>query len=199
MKTNIKNIMAGICFLGLLSSCIKQVDKTFTGETVVEIDAAVLNSSNSVAGYPVISRIPVAGRPAATTDSTLRRLNARNIEIRLNLVGPQSNTDRTIGYKIISTSPLTTFAFPATASGQTPTASAATLNVSSAVIGTHVGTLTGVCTVPAGSSFGIISVNILPGTSSAGQARFLGIQLDSTGTLRPNPNYNKLGLVIDQR
>ncbi len=199
MKNNIKNIIAVICCVGLLSSCIKEVDKTFKGETVVEIDATVLNSSNSVAGYPVISRIPVAGRPATTADSTLRRLNGRNIEIRLNLVGPQSTSDRTIGYKIISTSPLTTFAFPATASGQTPTAAAATLNVLSAVIGTHVGTLSGVCTIPAGSSFGIINVEVLRGTATAGQARFIGIQLDSTGTLRPNPNYNKLGLVIDQR
>lgn len=199
MKKNYKYILVGFSFFAFLTSCIKQVDKTFTGNTVVEIDPTVLNSANSVAGYPVLSRVPVDGRPAATTDSTLRRLNNRTVQIRLNLVGAQSATERTVGYKIINASPLTTFAFPATATGQTPSAAAATLTVSNAVIGTHVGTLSGTCTIPAGSSYGYINVVVLPGTSSAGQARFLGIQLDSTGTLLPNPNYNKIGLVIDQR
>lgn len=199
MKKNISYIIVGLSIFAFLTSCIKQADKTFTGSTVVEIDPTVLNSANSVAGYPVLSRIPVDGRPAATSDSTLRRLNNTTVRIRVNLVGAQTNTDRTVGYKIMSVSPLTTFAFPATATGQTPTASAATLNVSNAVVGTHVGPFSGFCTIPAGSSYGFINVVIMQGTSSASSARFLGIQLDSTGTVMPNPNYNKIGLVIDQR
>ncbi len=55
------------------------------------------------------------------------------------------------------------------------------------------------CTIPANSSFGYIDINIINAGATAGQARFVGIQLDSTGSLMPNPNYNKLGLTIDQR
>ena len=199
MKKNINKIIVGLFIIASLNSCIKQIDKTFTGKTVVEIDPTVLNSSNSVAGYPVISRIPVSGRPALTTDSTLRRLNNRTVQIRINLVGSQSESDRTVGYKIITTSPLTTFSFPATATGQSPSAAAATLNVSSAISGTHYRLVEGLCTIPARSSFGFIDVSILPTSPNPGQARFLGIQLDSSGSVLPNPNFNKIGLIIDQR
>jgi hypothetical protein len=52
---------------------------------------------------------------------------------------------------------------------------------------------------PANSSFGYLDIQILNAGASAGQAKFLGIQLDSTGTLMPSVNYRSLGLVIDQR
>jgi len=59
--------------------------------------------------------------------------------------------------------------------------------------------LSGKVTIPANSSFGYIDITILNPGPTAGQARFIGIQLDSTGTVLPSPNYNKVGLVIDQR
>ena len=146
MKKNIY-MLAGLMSILALSSCIKQIDKTFQGQTVVEIDPTVLNSANATAGYPVLTRIPAEGIPLRTADSTLRRLNGI-IRVRVNLVGPQSDQAQTIGYKVLTASPITSVSFPATATGQ---------------------------------------------------ARFLGIQLDSSGTLKPNPNYNKIGLAIDQR
>ena len=196
MKNFFKYLIAAVAVLSL-SSCIKQIDKTFKGNTVVEIDATPLNSVFSGQTYPILTRIARHGVPVATSDSTLRRLNG-TVRIRVNLVGAQTDKAQTIGYKIFS-SPITSISFPATASGQTPTTSSGTLSVQSAVAGTHYETLTGKCEIPAKSSFGYIDLVIRNNGSTAGQARFVGIQLDSTGTLLPNPNYARLGLVIDQR
>ena len=197
MKKNIY-MLAGLMSILALSSCIKQIDKTFQGQTVVEIDPTVLNSANATAGYPVLTRIPAEGIPLRTADSTLRRLNGI-IRVRVNLVGPQSDQAQTIGYKVLTASPITSVSFPATATGQTPSAAAATLAVTNAVAGTHYTSLSGSCTIAAKSSYGYIEIPIINGGATAGQARFLGIQLDSSGTLKPNPNYNKIGLAIDQR
>lgn len=197
MKKNIY-MLAGLISILALSSCIKQIDKTFQGQTVVEIDPTVLNSANATAGYPVLTRIPAEGIPLRTADSTLRRLNGI-VRVRLNLVGPQSDQAQTIGYKVLTASPITSVSFPATATGQTPSAAAATLAVTNAVAGTHYTSLSGSCTIPPKSSYGYIDIPIINGGATAGQARFLGIQLDSSGTLKPNPNYNKIGLAIDQR
>ncbi len=193
-----KKVLLYIALPVFFSSCVKQIDKKFSGETVVEIDAAPLNSVATGVTYPILTRIPFGGRPIVNTaDSTLRRLNG-TVRIRVNLVGAQSAQDQTVGYKLF-TSPVTTIAYGATISGQTPSRAAATLAVSDAVAGTHYTALPGSVTIPANSSFGYIEVNVLDAGATAGQARFIGIQLDSTGSLRPNPNYNKIGLTIDQR
>jgi hypothetical protein len=184
-------------FILSLSSCIKQLDKTFTGQSVAEIDAAVLNSSTAPAIYPIVTRVLPEGKPISTTlDSTLRRLS-RNVRVRINLVGPQSSKDETVGYTTF-TSPITSIAFPATITGQTPSRAAATLNVSDAVAGTHYTALSGKVTIPAGTSFGYIDISILAATAAT-QARFIGIRLDNTGSIPPSENYKELGLVIDQR
>ncbi len=65
--------------------------------------------------------------------------------------------------------------------------------------GTHYTALSGIVTIPADSSFGYINVPILNGGATAGQARFLGLQLNETGSVKPSVNYSQLGLVIDQR
>lgn len=196
---NKKNIIActGIALTLLFSSCIKQLDKTYQGTTVAELDASPLNSFASGLSYPVLTRQPILGRPIANTDSTLRRISG-TVRVRVNLVGPQAATDQTVGYRIF-TSPITTIAFPATATGQTPAAAAGTLAVTDAVSGTHFAPLSGKLTIPAKSSFGFIDLVLLPGTAAAGQARFIGITLDSTGNILPSVNYRSLGLVIDQR
>jgi hypothetical protein len=201
-----KKIFLYISLPIVLGSCIKQLDKKFTGAPVVEIDATPLNSVATGVTYPVITRIPTDAKPIVNSrDSSLRRWNG-TVKIRVNLVGPQMAQDQTVGYKIFTTSPVATIAYAATLTaaqapptGQTPSAAAATLNVLPAIEGTHFEALSGKVTIPANSSFGYINVVIRNNGATAGQARFLGIQLDSTGTLLPNPNYNKLGLTIDQR
>lgn len=191
----------------MISSCIKQLEKTYSGKSVVEIDATVLNSNAVDVTYPISTRVLAEGRPLSTTvDSTFRRLSG-TVRIRLNLVGPQSSKNETIGYKLFN-SPITTIAFPATLlftsppntpGRQQPAQPAATLSVQDAIAGTHYTALPGVVTIPADSSFGYINIQVINRGSTAGQARFIGIQLDSTGSLLPSPNYLKIGLVMDQR
>ena len=198
MKKNKLIAVTGIVSLLAFSSCVKQIDKTFKGATVVELDAAPLNSLTSGQTYTIFTRIPAHGLPISTSrDSTARRYNG-TIRLRVNLVGPQSDQSQTIGYKIFP-SPITSVAYGATVSGQTPSAGSATLAVQNAVPGTHYDALSGLCTIPAQSSFGYIDIVVRNVGPTAGQARFIGIQLDSSGSLKPNPNYNKLGITIDQR
>lgn len=193
-----RSIFIFSCLALSLSSCIKQLDKTYSGNSVVEIDATPLNSNAVGVNYPVLTRVVPEGRPISTSvDSTLRRF-AGAVKVRVNLVGAQSDKEETVGYRIVST-PITSISFPATISGQTPTAAAATLAVSDAVSGTHYAPLSGKVTIPAKSSFGYITVQVLNPGSTAGQARYLGISLDSTGSILPSVNYKQLGLVIDQR
>ncbi|MFY7899797.1 MAG: hypothetical protein ACOVNY_06410 [Chitinophagaceae bacterium] len=224
MKKTLVNIFSISLFVLCFSSCIKQLEKQYQGETLAEIDAAVLNSNATGLTYPIISRHPRPGIPinstnAATSceipqaDSTIRRIG-RQVSLRINIIGAQASTERTVGYRLI-TSPITTFAFPATVTSvttvstcsnpnlvipaQSPSAAAATLTVSDAVSGTHFSPLSGKITIPANSSFGTLVIPLLTGSASAGSARFLGIQLDSTGTILPALNLRTLGILIDQR
>lgn len=192
----------------LLTSCIKEDDKTFTGNTVVEIDQTVLNGVAAGITYPILTRIPFSGRPlVGASDSTIRRWNNTTLtRIRVNLVGPQSSKDQTVTYVINNTPPVASVAYTVTASpniAQTPSAPAATLTLAAATIGVHYVVVTpgpsGIITIPANSSFGYIDVQILNAGATAGQARYFGIELTDGGTVKPNPNYSKLGIAIDQR
>lgn len=179
------------------NSCVKNDDIVFRG-LFAEIDAASWNANAAGVTYPILTRKVPDNRPVSTSvDSSLRRLSGL-VRVRVNLVGPQSDKDETVGYTTFS-SPVTSFSFPATISGQTPAQPAATLTVTDGVAGTHFVPLAGTVTIPAKSSFGYIDVTMLAGTATAGQARFLGIQLNSSGTIKPSENYSRVGLIIDQR
>jgi hypothetical protein len=212
----------------LMSSvgCIKQLEKGFDGKTVAEIDAAVLNANFSGVTYPIIARYPRPGIPISTTnsttscelpqaDSTIRRLGTgRTVNIRVNLIGAQTAEERTVGYRIIS-SPITTYAFPATVAAvsttaatcgtaqtlpaQTPAVAGGDLAIVSGTPGVHFANLSGKVTIPANSSFGNIQIQVLNPGATAGSGVFVGIQLDSTGTVLPSLNYRTIGFVIDQR
>jgi hypothetical protein len=222
---NIKFLLFATLVISI-TSCIKQIEKQFNGNVVAEVDVAVLNTNASGVTYPIIARHPRPGIPLNTAnsttacqipqaDSTLRRIG-REIQLRINLVGPQSTADRTVGYRVIQLpSSITTFAFPTTVAAvttaascsnpnvvfaaQTPTAAAGTLTLSDAIAGTHYTPLSGIVTIPANSSFGTLRIPLIAGTAAAGTARYIGIQLDSTGSVLPSLNYRTVGLVIDQR
>ncbi len=189
----------------LLSSCIKEDDKTFQGTTVAEIEYSTLNTNAVGVTYPIITRYidkaPYGGRLFTTPlDSTIRRLNSTTIKIRVNLVGPQSPKDETVAYTVFTTTAVPSVAFAATQTNQTPTRAAATLTLASAVANTHYFIAsTGFVTIPANSSFGYIDVGILNPNVAATEARFVGVELVAGGTVKPNPNYSKLGIAIDQR
>lgn len=205
-----KKIIVYISFLIIIGfvACVKNDLKTFTDAPQAEIDLAAWNANGAGLTYPLITRIPAANRAltAGCPDSTLRRY-AGTIQVRVNLIGAQSGNDETVGYKIFGT-PVSTIAFPATipanaglgcATAQTPSAAAATLNVVDAVAGTHYTALSGKVTISKGSSFGYITIPILNAGATASQARFIGIELDATGSIKPAVNYGKVGLLIDQR
>ncbi len=190
----------------LFAGCVKNDPVLYTN-TVAEIDATALNANAAGLTYPIMPRVLRDGRATSTTaDSTLRRY-AQIVKIRINLVGPQSSKDETVSYETFA-SPVTTFAFPATllftsavgtAGRQQPGSAAATLNITTAVAGTHYAALPGTVTIPANSSFGYIDLSVLPTASTAGEGRFVGIRLTNTGSIKPSVNYSELGLIIDQR
>jgi hypothetical protein len=209
MKKRSLFIYTAVCASIFLTSCIKQLEKEYTRAPVAEIDATVLNSKTSGLNYPVITRMPPMGRSitAGCPDSVLRRFSGE-VRVRINLVGKQSAKDETVGFTTFD-APVTTFTFPATiaanaglgcATAQTPSRAAASLAVSTALLGTHYNiTNTGnKITIPANSSFGYLTINLLnPGVSTG--SRFIGIKLDSTGTILPSFNYRELGIIVDQR
>lgn len=185
-----------ISFFSLVG-CIKNPEKLYAGQ-VAEFDATTWNSNAAGVTYPILTRVPAFNRAVSTSlDSTLRRFSGQ-IRVRVNLIGPTSKQEQKVAYSTFA-SPITTVSFPATITGQTPTTASGTLALSDAIAGTHYATLSGMVTIPADSSFGYINIQILNPGSTAAQARFLGLQLNESGTLKPSVNYSQLGLVIDQR
>lgn len=197
-KLNMKKYISLLTISALLfASCIKNDPVIYTS-SVAEIDPTALNANAAGLTYPIMSRVVRDGRATSTTaDSTLRRY-AQTVRIRINLVGPQSKKDETVGYETFA-SPVTSFNFPATISGQTPSAPAAVLAITNAAAGTNYAALPGIVTIPANSSFGFINLSILPTGPTAGEGRFIGIRLNASGSIKPSVNYSELGLIIDQR
>lgn len=224
-----KKTIIYISFLVIVSfvACIKNELKTYKDAPQAEIDLAAWNANGAGLTYPLINRVPAANRAltAGCPDSTLRRYSGA-IQVRVNLIGAQSDKDETVGYKLFST-PVDSTTFPATLgftcavpppastcrqlpmtdAAPTPTTSnfgSCTLNFSrlavfDAVAGVHYTALSGTVTIPKGSSFGYINIQVLNPGVSVRQARFIGIELDATGSIKPAVNYNKTGLLIDQR
>ena len=192
----INPFIAILLILISLSSCIKN-KPVILNSMQAEFDATALNSNAAGLTYPILGRIPGYGRVANTLDSTLRRYQ-QTVRLRVNLVGPQSAQDQTVGYEIFA-SPITTFSMPATITGQTPSAAGGTLTVSDAVAGTHFAALSGTLTIPANSSFGYLDLPILNPGPTAASGRFIGLRLNDIGSIKASFNYRELGLVIDQR
>lgn len=201
-----------IALIFSFGNCVKNDDAIFTG-SLAELDATTWNPNSFGVTYPILNRTPPEGRAVTTAcpDSTIRRLSG-TIRLRINMVGPQSSKDETVGFKTFS-SPLTdSVSFPGSLTAtqrnaingqscpQSPATVAGLVGVTDAVAGTHYNIPSGnKITIPANSSFGYIDIQILNTGTTKSSARFLGIELDESGTVKPNPNYNKIGLLIDQR
>jgi hypothetical protein len=198
-KINMKRntIAAFILAFFTFSGCIKN-DPIIVSASLAEFDATALNGNAAGLTYPILGRNPGYGRVANTSDSTLRRY-VQTIRLRVNLVGPQSAKDETVGYDLFTSSPIATFSMPATITGQTPGAAAATLNVNLAVAGADFTALSGTLTIPKNSSFGYLDLPILAKAATASEGRFVGLTLNNTGSIKASVNYSQLGLVIDQR
>jgi hypothetical protein len=172
-----------------LSSCIKNDVTTFSGPTQLEWDAAsynangsisVFNANGTVASktpvlYPVLTGVPGFGRALINaSDPAITRASGA-ITFRVNLIGPQQNADYTGTYTILS--------------------------ASTAVSGTQY-TTTGTFTIPAHSSFGMVTVNILnPGAAvlPAPPTVYLVMQIAASGGVGVSVNYNTLGISISEK
>jgi len=157
--------------LVVLSSCIKQDDKAYDGGPKVEFDAAVLNAPATGKTFPILTRVPLYGVSQTGANPAITRTSG-TIRFRVNLVGPQASTDRTINYTVVQSE-------------------------STAVQGTHY-TTPGTLVIPANSSFGELTINVLnPGVSSPTPV-ILVIELTGNDGIAPSENYKRLGISISQ-
>ncbi len=181
MKKHSIYIFAGLTTLLMLSfsSCIKQIDKKFQGNSVVELDATVLNSATTPYTYHVATRTPPYGVPTTTANSTpITRTMTTPVKLRVNMVGPQRSADEVLSYRVLS--------------DVTPPSP----NML-AVSGTHY-TTGNTFTIPANSSFGEITINILNPGASSSSPREVHIELIGSDNIKPSENYKKVGIRIAQ-
>jgi hypothetical protein len=169
----------------VFTSCIKEDVKTFTGDSVVEFDAAVFNPTTSGFTYPILTRHAGFGRPVVSTTSihypTVDPVINRSIgtvKLRVNLVGPHRATDEVLQYRVMT--------------DVTPTSPNAL-----AVSGTHF-TTSGSVTIPAGSSFGEITITVINPGAASSTPREVHLELLGNENIKPSENYKKVAIRISQ-
>jgi len=153
-----------------LNGCTKNDPVIWEGAQI-EFDAAIWNSNAAGQTYPILTRVPAQGTVTGTTQPTLTR-SSGTVQVRVNLVGAQRGAPTNFTYQVVSAE-------------------------STAVAGTHYTAPSGTGTIPANSSFGIITINILnPGASTG--SRVLVLQLTDAPDAKVSVNYAKVGLSISQ-
>jgi len=177
MKNNITILMMLASVLSL-TSCIKQIDKTFTGATVIEFDATVLNTATSPYTYHVATRTPPYGIQTTTANSTAITRTIGQVKLRVNLVGAQIPSEQQLEYKVVT--------------DVTPTSP----NML-ATQGTHFNTGTKF-TIPANSSFGEITIDVLNTGVSSTNPREVHLELVGNESIKPSENYKRVGIRIAQ-
>lgn len=154
----------------LLNGCIKN-DQVIFRDSLVEFDAAVWNSNAAGLTYPIMTRVPTQGAATASSQPTITRTSG-TVQLRINLVGAQRSTPVTFNYQVVP-------------------------GESTAVAGTHFTTPSGTASIPANSSFGVITIEILnPGATSG--SKILVLQLTDSPDVKASVNYAKVGLSISQ-
>lgn len=179
LKKNIISVTL-ICAMFTMTSCIKQIDKNFTGDTVVEFDIAVLNPATAPYPYHVALRVPQFGLPITTVNSPtlITRSLSTTVKLRVNLVGPQRTTDEVIAYRVLT--------------DVTPNSPNMV-----ATQGTHFNT-SGTFTIPAASSFGEVEIQVLNTGTASTNPREVHIELTGNSNIKPSENYKKGAIRIAQ-
>jgi len=121
----------------VLNGCIKNEDVIWKGSQI-EFDAAIWNSNGAGLTYPILTRVPAQGTATGSGQPTLTRTSG-SVQIRVNLVGAQRSSPTNFTYQVVGAE-------------------------STAVAGTHYTAPSGTGTIPANSSFGIITIDILTST-----------------------------------
>lgn len=174
-----------------LFSCKKLEENRFIydGPAQIEFDAASFNAITSPRTYPIVTRLPGYGRSIITAsvaatgvvaDPILTRASG-TIKFRVNLITPTIGTDQVISYKVVETE---------------KDATGADVTVTTAQNNIHY-TTTGTFTIPANSSFGEVTIQVLNPGASTGN-RDIVIELQGNDTVKPTANYSKLGIRISQ-
>jgi hypothetical protein len=174
-----------------LFSC-KKLEETrfiYDGDPLIEFDATSLNAVTSPRTYPILTRVPGYGRgviasavPATgvVADPLLTRTSG-TVKFRVNLMTAQLPNDQVIQYRVVAT--------------EKDATTGADVTVTTATAAHY--TTSGTFTIPANSSFGEVTVQILnPGASAT--ARDLVLELLGNAEVKPSVNYAKLGLRIAQ-
>jgi hypothetical protein len=177
MKQKIIFLLASFGVL-VFSSCIKNDPVTIASNKYVEFDATVLNTPITGQVYPVLTRVPAYGASVVSSNPTISRTSGA-VKFRVNLVGPQQPTDQTINYRVVAT--------PSLPSGVSP-----------AVAGTHYNTGTSFV-IPANSSFGEITINVVNTGVSSTTPVGLVLELLGNDAVKPSENYKFLGVQISQQ
>jgi hypothetical protein len=154
----------------LFTSCLKDNETKFEG-AVVEMDAAAFNARAAGQTYPLLTRVPSGSFPAVPADPLITRTSGE-IKFRVNLVGAQRSTPTTVGYTVV-------------AAGTT------------AVSGTHY-TTGNTVVIPANSSFGEISVQVINSGVVSATPRTLVLELTGAADLPPSQNIKSIGISIAQ-
>lgn len=156
-----------------IAGCIKNEEVVYKRNPVVEFDAATWNANAAGANYPILTRVPAYGRVIVTADPALTR-SSGTIKVRVNLVGHQRSTDTEMTYEIM---PSLTTAMPTV----------------------HYAPVTGKYIIPANSSYGEITLQILNPLTSSSTARDLALQLISGPDIYASENYKIIVLRIAQQ
>lgn len=167
----------------VLTSCVKN-EEILMKENLIEFDAATYNSNALGKVYPIVRQVPPYGFAILTSSPLISRTSS-TLEFRVNVMGPQSPNVREIIYKVVPGE-----TFTQTISGVSRTAVAA-------VRGTDY-TTSGRVTIPANSSFGIISVTITnPGVALPNDLLIV-LELEGNEELKPSNADKQLGIWINR-
>jgi len=154
----------------VLNGCVKN-DPVIYSDTKIEFDAAIWNANGAGLTYPILTSVPAQNTATGTGQPTITRTSG-SVQLRVNLVGAQRSTPVTFTYQVVGAE-------------------------STAVAGTHYTAPSGTGTIPANSSFGIITIDILnPGATSG--SKILVLQLSDNSDVKVSINYAKVGLSIAQ-
>lgn len=168
-----KKILSSVIFLMLfvLTGCVKNELTTYTNAAKVEWDASTWNANSAGVTYPFLVKVPVPGIVTPSSQPNITRTTGA-LQLRVNLVGAQSSTDISFDYIVASSE-------------------------TTAVAGKHFTAISGKGTIPAKSSFGIVTVDILNPGASSGTVDLV-LQLVDNSSIGANVNYSKVGLRIAQ-
>lgn len=159
-----------LCIL-FLTGCVKNELTVYTS-SVVEFDAASWNANAAGRTYPMMTRVPTFNASTPTSQPALTRATG-NVTLRVNLVGAQSSSPINFSFTVVA--------------GET-----------TAIAGTHYTATTGTGTIPANSSFGTVTIQLLnPGVSSSTPGDLV-LQLVDNASAKASVNYAKVGLRISQ-